>query len=39
VDSIGFAPLGGTPEDLAAMHVRGTEIYARAVKLTGLKPE
>ena len=39
VDSIGFVPLGGTPEDLAAMHAQGMEIYARAVKLTGLKPE
>jgi tripartite-type tricarboxylate transporter receptor subunit TctC len=39
IDSIGFLPLGGSPHDLAAMHAKGMEIYARAIRITGLKPE
>jgi tripartite-type tricarboxylate transporter receptor subunit TctC len=39
IDSIGFIPLGGPPEELAALHKRSIEIYGRAVKLAQLKPE
>jgi tripartite-type tricarboxylate transporter receptor subunit TctC len=34
-----FVALGGTPEDLAASLTKGIEIYGKAVKLAGLKPE
>ena len=39
LDSVGFVSVGGTPEDLAALHRKGIEVYAQAAKLAGLKPE
>ena len=38
-DSIDVEFLGGTPEDLAALHRSGIETYAKAAKLAGIKPE
>ena len=39
LDSIGFNPLGGTPEELGASLQKGIAIYGEAVKLADLKPE
>ncbi len=39
LDSIGFIPLGGPPEELGASLQKGIAIYGEAVKLADLKPE
>ncbi len=39
LDANGFVPIGGTPEDLAALHRKGLERYGMVVKMAGIKPE
>ena len=39
LDSIGFVPIGGTPEELGISLQKDIAIYAEAVKLSNLKPE
>ena len=39
LDANAFMSFGGTPEELGAFLKKGVEIYAEAVKLSGLKPE
>ncbi|MSQ51145.1 MAG: tripartite tricarboxylate transporter substrate binding protein [Betaproteobacteria bacterium] len=39
VDENGMVGIGGSPEQLAAMHKKGIEVYGRIIKAAGIKPE
>mgnify|MGYP003353509307 FL=1 len=39
LDENAFLSIGGTPEELGASLKSGVEVYGKAVKLAGLKPE
>jgi hypothetical protein len=39
LDREAFLSIGGTPEEMHAMHRRGVEIYGKVAKIAGLQPE
>ncbi|MFM9968032.1 MAG: Bug family tripartite tricarboxylate transporter substrate binding protein [Burkholderiales bacterium] len=39
VDENGMVGIGGSPEQLAAMHKKGIDVYGRIIKAAGIKPE
>jgi len=38
-DNAALAIIGNTPEQFAAMQLAGFEVYEKAIKAAGLKPE
>jgi tripartite-type tricarboxylate transporter receptor subunit TctC len=39
VDENGMVGIGGPPEQLAAMHKKGIDVYGKIIKAAGIKPE